>query len=251
MRSARNRPGNFNPLRREGGDELYCRPAGMEHEISIHSAARAETQEPQGLYCRPADFNPLRREGGDGGFCKGDMEGKRFQSTPPRGRRPTGLDQILFILQDFNPLRREGGDVKVKVMNRLYQIFQSTPPRGRRRPFRRYTLLRWIFQSTPPRGRRRMGTGTSVRQPEISIHSAARAETSNGKDIKEPAKISIHSAARAETDATYNKYNVVYYISIHSAARAETTYANDHVLPCNISIHSAARAETSLLNTRR
>ena len=57
---------NFNPLRREGGDRETSAELAKYQQISIHSAARAETGE-HSRFSRPdGDFNPLRREGGDG-----------------------------------------------------------------------------------------------------------------------------------------------------------------------------------------
>ncbi len=101
---------------------------------------------------------------------------------------------------------------------------------------------------------------------QISIHSAARAETSMTLPVLLISKISIHSAARAETGPAGT--NVAWTtISIHSAARAETphlvamppsaAYFNPlrreggdlygkslDIILDRISIHSAARAET-------
>ena len=122
--------------------------------ISIHSAARAETTIVRENKTDTQDFNPLRREGGDLAF-------------------------MIFLLKylDFNPLRREGGDILIRVSihadsisihsaaraetyvstrDPLYCMgFQSTPPRGRRPE---YPVIgkppRLRFQSTPPRGRR-------------------------------------------------------------------------------------------------
>ena len=57
---------DFNPLRREGGDRETSAELAKYQQISIHSAARAETGE-HSRFSRPdGDFNPLRREGGDG-----------------------------------------------------------------------------------------------------------------------------------------------------------------------------------------
>ena len=59
------KPVHFNPLRREGGDVPCLYPSESFLPISIHSAARAETQSDfSGRNCG-TDFNPLRREGGD------------------------------------------------------------------------------------------------------------------------------------------------------------------------------------------
>ena len=98
----------FNPLHREGGDEVndyeamqirisihstarvetatQCDIAGM-LIISIHSTARVETM--KRIWSRPVaiNFNPLHREGGD-----------------------DGKELARFDKSDFNPLHREGGD---------------------------------------------------------------------------------------------------------------------------------------------
>ena len=62
----------------------------------------------------------------------------------------------------------------------------------------------------------------------ISIHSAARAETTYANDHVLPCNISIHSAARAETDE-YGHRLTGLDISIHSAARAETAIIHNNL----------------------
>ena len=99
-----------------------------------------------------------------------------FQSTPPRGRRQISRPFSMFACH-FNPLRREGGDPHAHGLPRQLCAFQSTPPRGRR-PFLRPFI-------------------TCLTQ--ISIHSAARAETVIRMGTVVSTGISIHSAARAET----------------------------------------------------
>ena len=77
--------------------------------ISIHSAARAETKMRVMRNHQNGNFNPLRREGGDASPYSGPGYGQKFQSTPPRGRRPKA--RFYYVFWDyFNPLRREGGD---------------------------------------------------------------------------------------------------------------------------------------------
>ncbi len=114
---------------------------------------------------------------------------------------------------------------------------------------------------------------TGTNKAEISIHSAARAETYSGGKDSDVMLISIHSAARAETGGI-DRVVVNQKISIHSAARAEThkggvtygrymdfnplrreggdalVYASID-LRVKISIHSAARAETQLFGRFR
>ena len=69
---------------------------------------------------------------------------------------------LCFAASDFNPLRREGGDIVLPVSFGIDIRFQSTPPRGRRHPFRVF-ILHYL---------------------NISIHSAARAETGYGVVFK-------------------------------------------------------------------
>ena len=59
------------------------------------------------------------------------ISGRKFQSTPPRGRR----ENFLCAIPAFNQ-------------------FQSTPPRGRRAGQDQDLEPMVLFQSTPPRGRR-------------------------------------------------------------------------------------------------
>ena len=165
----------FKPLRREGGDNknvIVLKDA----TISIHSAARAETQAPWG--------NQAHGE---------------FQSTPPRGRRRIGGTSHTKRV-DFNPLRREGGDVSPPTLCNNDAEFQSTPPRGRRPSSPRQLENFWTFQSTPPRGRRPLAACFSA-GPICDFNPLRR----EGGDVHGPQQrmitqyISIHSAARAET----------------------------------------------------
>ena len=78
---------NFNPRLREGGDnndgETDNTPV-----ISIHASAR-EATEPSELTSTPVSyFNPRLREGGDAFGAMQYTRDRKFQSTPPRGRRP-------------------------------------------------------------------------------------------------------------------------------------------------------------------
>ena len=44
-----------------------------------------------------------------------------FQSTPPRGRRLSGMI-FMTVKNDFNPLRREGGDAAEAVLGQPWAI---------------------------------------------------------------------------------------------------------------------------------
>ena len=77
-----------------------------------------------------------------------------FQSTPPRGRRPSNGST-----------------------NRATGMFQSTPPRGRRPVLSVAIAHPRKFQSTPPRGRRRGPGGIIQNIVLVSIHASAREAT--------------------------------------------------------------------------
>ena len=79
---------------------------------------------------------------------------------------------------------------------------------------------------------------------EISIHSAARAETHQGR-IRLHREPDFNPLRREGGDMNGAvDYLVEKGISIHSAARAETIPWRKSIMSIRISIHSAARAET-------
>ncbi len=80
-----------------------------------------------------------------------------------------------------------------------FSAFQSTPPRGRRLHGTPLPFPDFYFNPL-----RREGGDPPARhfysaRSKISIHSAARAETSRPWTARSVQRISIHSAARAET----------------------------------------------------
>ncbi len=131
-------------------------------QISIHSAARAET----------------------GRHRQNWQSTSRFQSTPPRGRRPGNIHDFLaqMVISIHSAARAETEKQAAKEFEK--RLFQSTPPRGRRRPLHK-KMPRWSeFQSTPPRGRRRTCIVPDEITVYISIHSAARAETNLPEQLR-------------------------------------------------------------------
>ena len=148
----------------------------------------------------------------------------KFQSTPPRGWRPTEG------VQDYDNLK----------------LFQSTPPRGWRRKYLRYgTYIKDIsihstarvetlsaiwrnrtspsFQSTPPRGWRLLLSFPGLQLIHISIHSTARVETLHFRR-KGGEGIDFNPLHREGGDRIFNVSSRDFMISIHSTARVETTY---------------------------
>ena len=100
--------GGFNPRLRVGGDQPSPQ-AGAHTAVSIHASAwEATTPKPW------------------------PRSTTKFQSTPPRGRRPPAAVAAPGARFRFNPRLRVGGDACV-LRGNLDASFQSTPPRGRRR----------------------------------------------------------------------------------------------------------------------
>ena len=102
------RPG-FNPRLRAGGDgdgrhDLFDR------HVSIHASAREATGGGSGEVAKVTGFNPRLRAGGDPAAWPTSPDWTRFQSTPPRGRRPAPRPIIQPREGGFNPRLRAGGD---------------------------------------------------------------------------------------------------------------------------------------------
>ena len=156
---------SFNPRLRVGGDFSGSKSCRTSSSVSIHASAWEATPSVQStvhgwscfnprlrvggdpclwrLLTAWVCFNPRLRVGGDGTFADRDVETDKFQSTPPRGRRPPAPSRCI----------RDSP-------------FQSTPPRGRRHAPRPASLARGSFQSTPPRGRRRFAIGNTKHMGE-------------------------------------------------------------------------------------
>ena len=120
----------FNPRLRAGGDIRCWLHAGhgrisihasareatilpsAEHGhicISIHASAREATLMTSSISLSTANFNPRLRAGGDRLSPSRRRAARRFQSTPPRGRR-RGRARSCPDGAYFNPRLRAGGD---------------------------------------------------------------------------------------------------------------------------------------------
>ena len=152
---------HFNPRLREGGD--FSSLSSVDGEtISIHASAKEATM--VGCIYRHFKGISIHASAKEATVYNGTIDWKKvkFQSTPPRRRRP----DFLFFLHGhdyFNPRLREGGDVlnlasagamslisihaSAKEATRYRLLyggntnrFQSTPPRRRRRSFPTLTV---------------------------------------------------------------------------------------------------------------
>ncbi len=165
----------FNPRLRAGGDSCTCHPK-MLATMFQSTPPRGRRRPRRHRIDLPVSFNPRLRAGGDHvgvhpdrgaavSFHASAREATQtvkadvssvvwFQSTPPRGRRPTASQRSALASESFNPRLRAGGDAQTARIAVLARRFQSTPPRGRRLSRVALERPRVRFQSTPPRGRR-------------------------------------------------------------------------------------------------
>jgi len=145
-----------------------------------------------------------------------------FQSTPPRGGRPS-RDRSRCCLYRFQSTPPRGGRPTSQLLATWQQMFQSTPPRGGRpssldqppvftsfnpRPRAGGDQLGNIgtcnltwFQSTPPRGGRHPPASGVAATRRVSIHAPARGAT-RPYDLYRPAVWSFNPRPRAGGDTT-------------------------------------------------
>ncbi len=177
---------HFNPRPRVGGD-FYGFPDRVRPAISIHAPAWGATRADR---CRcgrmgisihaPAWgatiaiaaavllhplFQSTPPRGGRPSPSNLCRRTRSFQSTPPRGGRPRKLLSVLGIVH-FNPRPRVGGDEK------RYPQYKDE----------------FTFQSTPPRGGRHRGRGCWRAHRAISIHAPAWGATAGIQRLSRRAK---------------------------------------------------------------
>ena len=133
-----------------------ARGATFDHErdgsicaVSIHAPARGATR--LALIQYAADrFNPRPREGGDDIPCAFARFDPLFQSTPPRGGRPSPLSiQPWMVVSIHAPAR--GATLRLHFGLEIV-MFQSTPPRGGRLLARGREPLLVVSIHAPARG---------------------------------------------------------------------------------------------------
>ena len=163
--------------------------------VSIHAPAWGATKRPPCCAPRTTCFNPRTRVGCDlladitfgmdTAFQSTHPRGVRptcsgtgcmsisFQSTHPRGVRPL-VSLALLIHRRFNPRTRVGCDTALPIFWPISRRFQSTHPRGVR-PSCPNSLIR-AMKSFNPRTRvgcDKPGRGGRILQDSVSIHAPA------------------------------------------------------------------------------
>ena len=121
----------------------------------------------------------------------------RFQSTPPRGRRPF-LASGRYVLGSFNPRLREGGDHRHHTISRNPKSFN---PRLREGGDTANGQRQAPSGSFNPRLREGgdLCTYTIRRRFSVSIHASAREATKLSGPYLNGIVVSIHASAREAT----------------------------------------------------
>ena len=190
---------NFNPRSHEGSDQNDSTALQIRLDISIHAPTRGATDKQQ-WYAYTVHFNPRSHEGSDvpefgiqvksyeisihaptrGATPERPAQPYRdpeFQSTLPRGERPTAAIRSDLGMVYFNPRSHEGSDLRRQDSASDQFNFNPRSHEGsdwgaylREHGFRR-------FQSTLPRGER-LGPGIlRLDHIAISIHAPTRGAT--------------------------------------------------------------------------
>ena len=190
---------NFNPRSHEGSDQNDSTALQIRFDISIHAPTRGATDKQQ-WYAYTVPFNPRSHEGSDvpefgiqvksyeisihaptrGATPERPAQPYRdpeFQSTLPRGERPTAAIRSDLGMVYFNPRSHEGSDLRRQDSASDQFNFNPRSHEGsdwgaylREHGFRR-------FQSTLPRGER-LGPGIlRLDHIAISIHAPTRGAT--------------------------------------------------------------------------
>ena len=122
----------FNPRSRAGSDRPYDETWGWNTLISIHAPARGATVSRIDLGGQISIFQSTLPRGERPSFFNRLYILVLFQSTLPRGERLACTVTPEVRLSDFNPRSRAGSDLGKALILRP-NLFQSTLPRGERR----------------------------------------------------------------------------------------------------------------------
>ena len=167
--------------------------------ISIHAPAKGATSGDGAARRAGSDFNPRSREGSDKKKRSSARMRPQFQSTLPRGERPTARRYGLRLSAFQSTLPR--GERLDAVINDLgYGLFQSTLPRGERHDHQYIQLKANRFQSTLPRGERPRPGCARVKNKDFNPRSREGSDGSRSCCSSSKAKISIHAPARGATE---------------------------------------------------
>ena len=145
---------NFNPRSHEGSDLCRSRHDIQKYTISIHAPTRGATKTETILVCS----------------CQ-------FQSTLPRGERPTLFDFMLEVTHISIHAPTRGATVSTSISSSFGNYFNPRSHEGSDLNAVSALCRKWLFQSTLPRGERLCYQQFSVCVQNISIHAPTRGAT--------------------------------------------------------------------------
>ncbi len=166
-----------------------------------------------------------------------------FQSTPPRGGRPSRV--VSYILSATVSIHAPArGATETSHNERGWNWFQSTPPRGGRQATDNFLHDRFRFQSTPPRGGRREEIVANARESLFQSTPPRGGRRTSQETTRNFRKVSIHAPARGATQDFFGGFPSA-IVSIHAPARGATAdLIKDHE-GYKVSIHAPARGATA------
>ena len=184
-------------------------------------------------------FNPRLRVGGDLGGLELLVHVIKFQSTPPRGRRPSRppdnykRSDVSIHASAWEATARQAlmnmGGSDVSIHASAWEATASSPTGGDKHS----------FQSTPPRGRRqdRRPHGTGDRR--VSIHASAWEATFSPALAVMFRQVSIHASAW-EATRLCSRTKAASKVSIHASAWEATQLSEQPPRGHQVSIHASA-----------
>ena len=165
--------------------------------VSIHAPTRGATSGGDALVHKiiVSIHAPTR---GATSVLLGRLEGRRFQSTRPRGARHSQLPPDVLCIK-FQSTRPRGARQDNYVVLTAAAWFQSTRPRGARP--RNSGLRGGAVQSFNPRAHAGRDTGNIdyYTTQFVSIHAPTRGATRRRGNISTRGKVSIHAPTRGAT----------------------------------------------------
>ncbi len=197
-RQVRTRPGLFcfNPRAREGRDGRPRRTLQPRQRVSIHAPARGATVRVRHVRAgREVSIHAPARGATRQGYVEQIV--KAFQSTRPRGARPSGQVPVSGPFC-FNPRAREGRDdvLRFKCGSPIVSI--HAPARGATRG-RTMRLVRPVVSIHAPARGATLGDLHVIYLLPVSIHAPARGATPAKRDARPSRSVSIHAPARGAT----------------------------------------------------
>ena len=187
-------------------------------------------------------FNPRARAGRDPPLATSPAGGGVSIHAPARGATKRLSRRSLLIL--FQSTRPRGARPTTTTATAASNMFQSTRPRGARRIDLVCFCVAIKFQSTRPRGARR--PLRALEKPNSCFNPRARA----GRDVSILCvfvwQSSFNPRARAGRDAHFEHLRNQIRVSIHAPARGATPRFSSTRLPEFVSIHAPARGATCL-----